>query len=348
MPSRDRRLAVLAEGGRRRRDLRTTLTELAEIMAAQTAGCSRGVPAHGRRVADLALALAEAAEREGVDGCEGSLPLSRADRESMILAAVIHGIADGERETGASPGPRLGPDAMAALEYRMRWIRDICRHRAVLRSVYDGGGFYPPGDPAGLPPMDYALRATEIEGFLGFLEQMNQEGPSSDEEREALASIARRSLEVDDGPPIPYLTEAEHAALATPAGLLGEQQRDLVRERRERLREHLRAVSWPEALGEVPGLVEALHGGQEAPTGLPARLLLVADHWDRLMRCGEDSNGLPAGRVLSSMKAEAELGRLDRELVAVLERSGLLPEAPEGGKAAPLREDPADLETPLH
>jgi len=339
---------VLAEEGRRRRDLRNTLAELTEIMAAQTAGCSRGVPAHGRRVADLALALAEAAEREGVDRYDGALPLSRSDRESMTLAAVIHGIADGDQASPRRALPRLSPDAMAALEYRMRWIRDICRHRAVLRSVYDGGGFYPPADPAGLPPMDYALRATEIEGFLTFLDEMNLTGPRSDEEREALASIARRSLEVEEGPPIPYLTEAEHVALSTPAGLLGEQERDLLRERSERLRDHLHAVSWPPALGEVPELVETLLGEGEIPSSLPARLLAVADIWDRLMRSGEDGNGLPVAGVLSRMKAEAEMGRLDRHLVSVLERSGLLPEVPgEGGDATFLR-DPSDRGASLH
>jgi hypothetical protein len=237
---------------------------------------------------------------------------------------------------------------MAALQYRMRWVRDICRHRAVLRSVYDGGGFYPPADPAGLPPMDYALRAAEIEGFLTFLDEMNQTGPGSDEEREALASIARRSLEVEDGPPIPYLTEAEHAALATPAGLLGDQERDLLRERRECLQDHLRAVRWPPALGEVPGLVETLHGGRAIPSSLPARLLVVADIWDRLMRSGEDGNGLPVAAVLSKMKAEAEMGRLDRHLVSVLERSGLLPEALGEEADVPHLDDPADRGASLH
>lgn len=351
MSSRHRRRAVLAEEGRRRRDLGVTLTELAEIMAAQVAGRSRGVPAHGRRVADLALALAEAAERDGDGSYRDALPLSRSDRESMVLAAVIHGLAEEGSGSVAGETPRLGPDAMAALEYRLRWIRDLCRHRAVLRSVYDGGGFYPPVDPEGIPPMDYALRATEIDSFLDFLDRMNQRGPASDEDREVLAAIARRSLEVEDGPPLPYLTEAEHAALAVPEGRLGEQEHGLRQESRDRLREHLRAVHWPTSLDAVPALVEALLGEGSLPVSLPARLLLVADAWDRFMRGEEEETGTEARPVLSRMKHEADLGRLDRGLVAVLESSGLLPQTLEGeasSEGAPLSAEPGGGGHRLH
>jgi hypothetical protein len=303
------------------------VVDLAEVLTAQLEGCTPDIPSHGRRVAEKALALADLATQQGV-ALEG-LPLRPREREAITLAAMVHSVVDVLPLSPMLSRPRLDSDALTALGYRLRWIREICRSRAMVRSIYDGGGFYPPADPAGPAAVDYGVRASEIEGILAFLEEINHTGPRSEKERQRLTHIARRSLEMEGGPDVPYLTETEYSALAASESVRRDEAREVRRERQEQLRERLTGVHWPPALAQVPDLVEALLGGAGPHAGLPARLLVVAEAWDGLMGRVEDhGNGLPLNQVLGCLKRDADTGLLDRTLIRVLERSGLLPHAP--------------------
>jgi hypothetical protein len=300
---------------------RRCLLDIVEATGCLREGVSEPDPGRGRRVADLALTVADAAARYDVAGAHD---LSEADRSAMKLAAQLHALVDDDASHFRGEETRLSGDALAAVEYRLRWIRETCRHRAMTRSVFDGGGFHPPADPSGLAAMDYALRASDVESVLDFVTRMNRTGPCTEQDQEWLGALARRRLETGEGPPVPYLTEPEHAALSAPPGREWAACRERAAERYGAFLERLRGVTWPEELDRVPALVEALVEGAGARAPYPARLLVIAERCERLLRKGgPDGTGLPPDQVLMRLRRDAESGQLDRDVVRALAREGL-------------------------
>jgi len=147
-----------------------------------------------------------------------------------------------------------------------------------------------------------------------------------------LADIATRTYERPDGTIAPYLTPEELRYLQLPKGTLNDQERIEVESHVDATRALLSHISWTHDLKDIVAYAsdhhELLNGegypqhlaGDQIP--LQTRLITIADVFDALTAADRPYKpAVPVERALEMLRADAEAGHLDPELVKVLAES---------------------------
>jgi HD-GYP domain-containing protein (c-di-GMP phosphodiesterase class II) len=271
---------------------------------------------HSTRVADLVTSLAGDLERRE-SGPYRDVQFTPAQMRELRFAALLHDIGKvAVPEALLLKAKKLPGDGMERIDARFDLIRrtielEACRAEA----------------SASLP-----ARLKELERWREVVRTANEPSVLEGQVAVELADIATRTYERPDGTIAPYLTPEELRYLQLPKGTLNDQERIEVESHVDATRALLSHISWTHDLKDIVAYAsdhhELLNGegypqhlaGDQIP--LQTRLITIADVFDALTAADRPYKpAVPVERALEMLRADAEAGQLDPELVKVLAES---------------------------
>lgn len=294
--------------------------------------------AHARRVAQCAIAMAEAVPHVA-PGLLADSDVTPAALRELRCAALLHdlgklGLGDpalaGAREERparapeASAGLHLAPELQATIDLRLALVRALAAPslREALHACEDDPGATARAEARAARMEADVARARELLASL-----------AGAVDRAAIAELCRfgdRQYVDERGVRRPWLEAAELLALSAAGTAAREDASDADAASGDHIAHGvaaLRHIAWPPGMARVPEWVAMHHerlDGSGAPAGLtaadlpaPVRLLAVADVFDALTGEG----GLEPDAALAVLDHEAAAGRLDAAWVALLRSS---------------------------
>ena len=278
---------------------------------------------HSLRVAALATRLAQDIDRKA-DGPYGDVHFTPAQMRELHVAALLHDFGKvAVREDVLLKSKKLPPALWERIDARFDLIGrtielECCRTRS----------------RAGAANVDaeLAARLNELERFRGIVRAANEPSVLDAPTASELLVIAARTYERPDGTVAPYLTSDELHYLRLPKGTLDDRERAEVESHVTATREYLSNIPWPDDLRHM---VEYAYGHHELLNGdgypehltadeipIQTRIITVADIFDALTAADRPYKpSVSVERALEMLRAEAATGRLDPELVKIMQES---------------------------
>ena len=287
---------------------------------------------HSVRVAALTTALAEAVQRSS-HGAYRNLRFTDEQMRALQFAALLHDIGKvAVREDVLTKAKKLPPVLWERIESRFRLIRlTLERDYYKRRADACGNGVGEPPDAA-RSPSKLAEQLREVDRQLEIVRAANEPSMLPAPPNIALIEIGKRTFEGADGRRLPYLTPDELRYLELSQGTLDDKERAEVESHVKKTTLFLEQIPWTDDLKDLvlyaSGHHEKLNG-----TGYPkhltsdeipvqTRMITLADMFDALT--ANDRPYKPtmnAERALAVLRAEADAGLLDRDLVDVMTES---------------------------
>jgi len=282
---------------------------------------------HGRRVADLALALARSVHA-AADGPFAHVSLTGAQLSALRYAALLHDLAKiGVPDAVLWKEKRLPPRCLDRIEHGLELARcSIVEAR--LRGQIDERGAWE--------------RSLALDRDLALVRRLNEPAVRVSAVEVGQLRAAARRWRRRGGAPV--LTARDVERLCAPSGLCGEEWAQMKRHAlySEQI---LQRIPWPRRLRRVPAIVGAHHerlDGGGYPLGVrgdavpfESQLLAVCDVFDAL--CDDSRpyrDGVSPERALAVLRAEARRGRLLAPAVELLADLVRIPPAPRCVQAA--------------
>jgi len=269
---------------------------------------------HSLRVAELAVGLAEAVERDGREPYR-DVRFSPRELRELRYAALLHDVGKVVvREDVLMKAKKLPPvlweRVNARFDYIARTIElEHCRRGYGATSV--------------------AAALAELARIRAIVREANEPTVERVHPPEALRAIAARTYEGPAGQMLPYLTPEELHFLELPQGTLDAHERALVEAHAAATHRFLAGIPWTDDLQQIPayayGHHEKLDGtgypqrlqGDEIP--LQTRIITLADMFDALTESDRPyKRAVTPEAALGILQEEADAGRLDRALVDIL------------------------------
>jgi HD-GYP domain-containing protein (c-di-GMP phosphodiesterase class II) len=278
---------------------------------------------HSLRVAALVTRLAAAVERANRGPYRHVRFTTRQMRE-LRFAALLHDFGKvAVREDVLLKAQKLPPVLWERMDARF----DLIRATMELASCRAAGS-------AGATPGVAALAAqlAELERCRQVVRDANEPSVLDAPAAAELAEIAQRTFERPDGGTAPYITPEELHFLQLPKGTLDDPERAEVESHVAKTFQFLSNIPWTDDLKNMVayacGHHEMLDGsgyprrvaGDDIP--IQTRLITVADMFDALTASDRPYKAaVSTEKALDILRAEAEAGRLDAELVRVMKES---------------------------
>lgn len=288
---------------------------------------------HSRRVADYSRAIALAINKE-TTGPFADVSFTSEQMEELSYSAWLHDIGKiGVPEHILDKNNRLSEEAMANIANRFELMKAL-----KLKPLNEGT---PAGNPStGETPApktknsqsDNSSRqelrevVQRLEEDLRLIEKTNHSNFLSDEDLAALQNVAAKTYKNMEGHTIPYLSEKEMEHLSVRKGNLTAKEYEKIQTHVELTYNIVKNIPFTKPLQNVP-LYSASHheflDGSGYPKGLKggeiplqARILAAVDIFDALTAADRPyRRAIPATKAGEILKAEAEGGRLDRDIV---------------------------------
>jgi HD-GYP domain-containing protein (c-di-GMP phosphodiesterase class II) len=280
---------------------------------------------HSRRVATLAVALAETVD--GIaDGPFASVHFSRDEIRQLEYAGVLHDFGKvGVREQVLVKAKKLYDWQLAGISQRFRYIRKSLEAdtlRAKLAVFTTGGS----REAVGVLDGELASRLGTVDECWQTVVTANEprlvEGPVLDR----LLELGKHTYVDESGATQPYLTAEEISALEVPRGSLTVDERRQIESHVDHTVAFLRTIPWGRSLGRVPRIAGAHHellDGSGYPSKLrgdaipiEARMLTIADIFDALTASDRPYKAaVPVPRALDILASEARAGKCDADLL---------------------------------
>jgi HD-GYP domain-containing protein (c-di-GMP phosphodiesterase class II) len=284
---------------------------------------------HSRRVATLAVALAEAVDRVAA-GPLAAVRFSQDELRQLEYAGVLHDFGKvGVREHVLVKAKKLYEWQLAAVRDRFRYIRKALEAEALRGklALLAAGGANGSDQAAALDQGLAARLATLDDGWRAVVaanEPTVLDGPVL----ARLGALAQLSYRDEAGQAQPYLTAEELAALQVPRGSLTQEERQQIQSHVEHTIAFLRTIPWGRSLGGVPRIAGAHHellDGSGYPASLrgeaipiEARMLTIADIFDALTAADRPYKAaVPVARALGIIEGDARAGKCDADLFRV-------------------------------
>lgn len=286
---------------------------------------------HSFRVAELTIALAEAAhgERQGVLApVSFSLPQLR----ELRYAALLHDFGKvGVREHVLVKAKKLSPESWIRFQYRIALQQERVRNQFLQQrlSLLRRQALTSTLDDELAQAEQQAL--ARIQGMQQAVELANEPSILDDGTFEHLQFIRDQLIEDLDGQQRPLLEDHDFLALAVRRGSLTEDERREIESHVSHTIRFLSTIPWTPELAQVPHIAGAHHEkmdgsgyphrmqGADIPVG--ARIMSVCDIFDALTASDRPYKAaLPVERALSILDAEAGNGKIDPHLVALFGR----------------------------
>jgi HD-GYP domain-containing protein (c-di-GMP phosphodiesterase class II) len=280
---------------------------------------------HSLRVAALATRLAAAVERADASPYRHVRFTARQMRE-LRFAALLHDFGKvAVREDVLLKAKKLPPLLWERVDARFDLIRATITLASCRASRRAGAA---DGVAAG------AAQLAELERCRRLVRDANEPSVLDAPAAAALPEIAQRTFERPDGCMAPYLTPEELHFLQLPKGTLDDAERAEIESHVTKTFQFLSNIPWTDDLKHMVayacGHHEMLDGsgypsriaGDDIP--IQTRLITVADIFDALTASDRPYKAaVSTEKAFEILRAEAEVGRLDAELVRVMEESGV-------------------------
>ncbi|HEY7111742.1 MAG TPA: HD domain-containing phosphohydrolase [Thermoanaerobaculia bacterium] len=274
---------------------------------------------HSERVAALAVALAEAADRADT-GPYAGFRIGREELRELRYAAVLHDFGKvGVREEVLGKARKLPPGA-----------RELVRARVDQAILSASAEIWEKARREGLSESRVARllseRWAELEKAWEIVVRADEPTVMPEEVGADVARIAAVSYRDAAGRARPLLTTEEAGLLAIPQGSLSEHERREIESHVTQTYRFLSRIPWTEDLARVADWAYAHHeklDGSGYPRGLaaprlppPVRMLTIADIYDALAaRDRPYKKAVPPDRALDILRAQARGGRIDGDLL---------------------------------
>ncbi len=293
---------------------------------------------HSERVARYTLALAEAVNKIET-GKLKDLYFTYEELVELRYAALLHDIGKvGVREYILRKGERLLPEQMEVIKNRFEKLKAQYHLFLVKRSCQRFQKFSTDKLFGFFDDIEIEVEkfSKELDEIFEFIQSVNKKERLSRSDLKTLKAIEERRIQVAEGVVVPLLTPQEIQNLKIIYGTLNEDEWENMRSHARLSEEYLQRIPWSQELKRIPCIAGAHHeklDGSGYPKGLRAseiipqvRVLTIADifdaltAWDRPYR--EAATPYQAIDILYS---EAQIGKLDKELVEVFAQKVILP-----------------------
>jgi HD-GYP domain-containing protein (c-di-GMP phosphodiesterase class II) len=287
---------------------------------------------HSVRVAALVTDLAGAVERQG-RGTYRDVRFTRQQMRELHYAALLHDFGKvAVREELLIKAKKLPAALCERVDARFDLIRrtmEVEYYRKCVEMLLR---------PEASRQIDAAMEAEfvnaleELEALEIAVRAANEPSLEAQRPATALADIARRTFERNDGSVVPYLTTDELRYLELSTGTLNAGERAAVEGHVDATFRFLVGIPWTDDLKNLTtyayGHHEKLDGsgyprklrGEEIP--IQTRIMTIADIFDALTASDRPYKAaVDADKALDILHSEAEAGRLDSELIRIMVES---------------------------
>jgi HD-GYP domain-containing protein (c-di-GMP phosphodiesterase class II) len=282
---------------------------------------------HSFRVANLTVALAEAADRAD-SGTLAGLSFSREDLRTIRYASLLHDFGKvGVREEVLVKAKKLHPSQLDRVRERFRLARRTLEYSAAQSRldfvIANGADAY----RERLPAFGAELQAgtARLEQELAEIERANEPTVLADGSFERLREIAARTFLDVDGTARPLLQEEEVRWLSLRKGSLSERERQQIEAHVVHTYRFLRQIPWTSEIRRIPAIALGHHeklNGSGYPYKLSApdipvqaRMMTISDIFDALSAADRPyKKAVPVERALDILSGEVKDGALDADL----------------------------------
>lgn len=288
---------------------------------------------HSLRVADLAVAIAKAAQRYG-RGRYTDLRFTHAELRELRYAALLHDVGKvAVREDVLMKANKLPPLLWERISSRFDFIRRTLQlnHEKARAGLCVSRQL----DPEAEQELEKELqkRLQDLDRLQARIVAANQPSVSNRATAgTALSGAGGQLYRAIDGSHIPYLTADELHYLRLARGSLDESERAEIESHVDHTYGFLSQIPWTDDLAHVPdyayGHHEKLNGsgyprhlrGDQIP--VQTRIVTLADIFDALTEADRPYKpAMTPARALEVLRAEAQAGLLDADLVEILAES---------------------------
>jgi len=281
---------------------------------------------HSRRVATLALQVAQAVNRQ-TEGPFAQVSLSEEELEELSYAAWLHDIGKiGVREWVLEKANKLNDTRMDLIRTRFDQIRlgtVLNFHTQRLKLLAEG---HLDSEAQAALQAEQERRLAELNDDLEFITRINTPGWLSDEDVIRLGRIAEKEYTDGNGRRAPYLDEFEVKNLSIRKGNLTAEEYCEIQSHVNHTLNIVNKIPFTPELARIPIFAAAHHemlNGTGYPQGLKgeqiplqARILAVVDIFDALVaRDRPYKKAMPVEKALTILQDEARMARLDQNLV---------------------------------
>ncbi len=287
---------------------------------------------HSVRVAAITTALAEAVQRSS-RGAYQDLRFTHEQMRALQFAALLHDFGKvGVREDVLTKAKKLPPVLWERIESRFRLIRLTLELDYFKRRASECRTMVGESPDAALLPAELAEQLADVDRQLEIVRAANEPSMLAAPQNTALIEIAKRTYQAADGRRLPYLTPDELRYLQLAQGTLDDKERAEVESHVKKTTMFLEQIPWTDDLKDLvlyaSGHHEKLNGtgypkhltSEEIP--VQTRMITLADMFDALTANDRPYKpAMNAEGALAVLRADADAGLLDRDLVDVMTES---------------------------
>jgi len=289
---------------------------------------------HSRRVAQLTVALAEAANRVHA-GPIAPFNFGEKQLKEITYAGMLHDFGKvAVPERVLVKAERLYPEILQRVQSRFRMVR-LAQRNALMEQALSGGSQAPPGEEA-LRWIDAKSGQFDkhMAETLAFIEEVSKAGFLDDERATRLDEIAKLSYVDADGALRPYLEEDELISLSVRRGTLTKEERIDIEAHVTHTFNFLQQIPWSKDLRHVADIVHAHHeklDGTGYPQGIDtlqipvqAKMLSVCDIFDAVTAMDRPyRSAMTVEGGIRILRLEAKAGKIDKDFVDLFVDAGV-------------------------
>jgi HD-GYP domain-containing protein (c-di-GMP phosphodiesterase class II) len=305
--------ALAIESGRLYRQIEQMLESIVKAAVSAIDARDPSTAGHSVRVAELAVAIAEAVDR--IDrGPYRDTHFTTPQLRELRYAALLHDLGKVTvPEAVLVKAKKLPPNVLERIAARFDLIRETIR----VEHCDDP-------DDARL-----AKRLCEVDRMEAIIRAANEPTMEVRKANGALADIAKQTFRLTDGTSQPFLTPEELAYLEITSGTLNAKERAAIESHVDRTQRFLSQIPWTDDLKNIVTFACGHHEKLDG-SGYPARLtadriplqtrmITLADIFDALTEGDRPYKpAVTADRALDIIREEARAGLLDRDLVDIM------------------------------
>ena len=275
---------------------------------------------HSLRVAQYTVSMAGAMSEES-SGRFRNLTYTDDQLKGLRYACLLHDFGKvGVRENVLVKAKKLYPGMLELIMMRLDYIRKKTESE-LLRQLYSSD--------ISIDSVESTIRekTEKLEAIRDIVINANETTVLSSDPGASLASAASEKYTDEDGTEKSILTPEEYDFLSIAKGCLNNEERAEIQSHVRHTYDFLKNIPWPEDMSEIPEIARGHHEALDG-TGYPdgknadsipfeSKIMAVADIYDALTASDRPyKKAVPADRALKILKAEAENGKLDSDIVS--------------------------------
>ena len=273
---------------------------------------------HSLRVARYTVSLAEAVSEDNSEAFK-NITFSPDHLKGIRYACLLHDFGKvGVRENVLVKAKKLYPGMLELILMRLEYIRKKREADFVRDLIKDSRDD------------ELAVKIDEdskkIEELKKIITDLNETTVLSSDPEELLSEVVSERYLDENNNEVSIITDEESGFLSIKRGCLNDSERQEIQSHVVHTFEFLENIPWPDYLSDIPEIAKGHHemlNGSGYPDGkkgdeilFESRMMAVADIYDALTASDRPyKRAVPADKALNILKAEADAGKLDKDIV---------------------------------